>query len=78
MEDVRRVTHYDVQYTLQSEEVDAESEIYKLRYERNLEIARLAMELLQKSTAGCGHHPNGTIHEQGVVYRLARTWAFAR
>jgi hypothetical protein len=72
MEDLRQVTHYDVQYTLQSEEVDTNSEIYKLRYERNLEIARLAWNFFKVNRPDVVIIPNGTIHEQGVVYRLAR------
>lgn len=72
MEAVQLVTHYDVQYTLQSEEVDSSSEIYKLRLERNTEIARLGLAYLKANRPDVVIIPNGTIHEQGVMYRLAR------
>ncbi len=72
MEAVREVTVYDVQYTLQSENVDPESDIYHLRLERNTDAARLASAWLKANRPDVVIVPNGTIHEQGVVYRLAR------
>lgn len=72
MEAVREVSAYDVQYTLQSESVDTDSEVYRLRLERNTDIARLASSYLKANRPDVVIIPNGTIHEQGVVYRLAR------
>ncbi len=72
MEAVRLVSKYDVQYTLQVEDIDLNSEIYKLRLERNTEIARAALLYLKANRPDVVIVPNGTIQELGVVYRLAR------
>jgi hypothetical protein len=71
-EAVRLVTDYDTQYTLQVEEVDPKSEIYKLRLERNTEIARNIYTFLKSNRPDVVIVPNGTIQELGVVYRVAR------
>ena len=72
MDAVRLVSKYDVQYTLQVEEIDTNSEIYKLRLERNSEIARTVMLYLKNNRPDVVIVPNGTIQEPGIVYRLAR------
>ena len=72
MNAVKQVTKYDTQYTLQVEEIDENSSIYKLRYERNLEAARAAYTWLQNGNPDVLIVPNGTIQELGVVYRVAR------
>ena len=69
---VKLVTQYDTQYTLQIEDVDEKSDIYRLRYERNLEAARAAYTWLQQGKPDVLIIPNGTIQELGVVYRIAR------
>jgi hypothetical protein len=69
---VKTVTTFDTQYTLQLEETDETSEVYRLRYERNLETARIALYYLQNNRPDTVIIPNGTIHESGVVYRIAR------
>lgn len=70
---VDQVTHYDVQYTLQVEEVDDHSEIYQLRQERNQSVARMAHAWLLHNRPDVVIVPNGTVQELGVVYRLARS-----
>jgi len=72
MNAVTQVTQYDAQYTLQVEEIDEKSDIYRLRYERNLEAARAAYYWLQQGKPDVLIIPNGTIQELGVVYRIAR------
>ena len=72
VEAVKEVSLYDAQYTLQMEEVDLESDIYKLRYERNREIAQAALAWLRQSRPDVVIVPNGTIQELGVFYRVAR------
>jgi hypothetical protein len=62
---VEQVSMYDTQYTMQVEDVAPDSEIFRLRRERNSEIARVALHYLQIV-------PNGTIQELGVVYRVAK------
>lgn len=72
MEAVRNVTLYDTQYTLQIEDVDPNNEVYKLRLERNTEIARAVLGWLKANRPDVVIIPNGTIQELGVVYRVAR------
>ncbi len=72
MSAVRLVTTYDTQYTLQVEETDENSDIYRMRYERNLEAARAAKWYFQNNRPDVVIIPNGTIQEMGVVYRIAR------
>jgi len=69
---VDQVTSYDAMYTLQVEEVDPKSEIYRLRLERNQSAARMALAWLRAHRPDVVIVPNGTIQELGVVYRVAR------
>lgn len=72
MEMVRLVTTYDTQYTLQVEEIDPGSEVYRLRLERNTEAARAAYAWFRANRPDVVIVPNGTIQELGIVYRVAR------
>ncbi len=72
MEAVRQVTVYDTQYTLQVEDIDTDNEVYKLRLERNTDIARAALGWFKANRPDVVIIPNGTIQELGVVYRVAR------
>jgi hypothetical protein len=72
MSAVHLVTLYDTQYTLQVEDVDMNSEIYRLRLERNQDAARAALTWLQANRPDVVIVPNGTIQELAVVYRVAR------
>ena len=72
IEEINRVTVYDSQYTLQVEDVDPTSHIYKLRLERNMEAARVALAYLEENRPDIVIVPNGTIQELGVVYRMAK------
>ena len=69
---IQQVTDYDTQYTLQREDVDQNSEIYRLRLERNTEAARAAWFWLGNHRPDVVIVPNGTIQELGDVYRIAR------
>lgn len=69
---VRQVSIYDAQYTLQIEDVDTDSALYRLRLERNRQAARAALTLLQAEKPGVVLVPNGTVTELGTVYRVAR------
>ncbi len=71
-EAVRQVSVYDAQYTLQIEDVDTDSALYRLRLERNRQAARAALSLLQAEKPDVVLVPNGTVTELGVVYRVAR------
>lgn len=72
MKAVQQVTVYDTQYTLQVEDIDQNSEVYKLRLERNTEVARSVLGWLKSNRPDVVIIPNGTIQELGVVYRVAR------
>ncbi|HEY3344609.1 MAG TPA: hypothetical protein VGJ97_06765 [Anaerolineaceae bacterium] len=69
---VDQITSYDTQYTLQSEEIDPKSAIYKLRHERNQAAALAAFTWMQSGKPDVVIVPNGTIQELGVIYRVAR------
>jgi hypothetical protein len=69
---VEQVTVYDTQYTLQVEEIDPASDIYKLRCARNTEAARSMLSWMQAGKPDLLIVPNGTIQELGVAYRVAR------
>ena len=69
---VKLVSTYDTQYTLQMEETDENSDIYRMRFERNLEAGRAALWYFQNNRPDVVIIPNGTIQEAGVVYRVAR------
>jgi len=71
-DDIRLVSTYDTQYTLQVEDVDENSELYRLRLRRNDQAARAALAYMQKEKPDVALIPNGTITELGVVYRVAR------
>jgi len=72
MEAVEQVSLYDAQYTLQVEDISKDEEIYKLRYQRNLEAARNARAWLVAHQPDIVILPNGTIQEMGIVYRVAQ------
>ncbi|MDK2979870.1 MAG: hypothetical protein PWQ55_217 [Chloroflexota bacterium] len=71
-EKIEQVSRYDSMYTLQVEEVDTDSAIYKLRLKRNMSAARDAYEYLKTNKPDLVVVPNGTIQEFGVVYEVAR------
>lgn len=72
MEAVQQVSSFDTQYTLQIEDIDPTSEIYRMRYERNIEAARAALVYLQNNRPELVIVPNGTIQELGIVHRVAK------
>ncbi|MEN6531284.1 MAG: hypothetical protein ABFD17_05840 [Anaerolineaceae bacterium] len=69
---VRRVSDYDTQYTLQVEETDTKSKLYKLRLKRNTLAAMVLYDWLAASQPDVLVLPNGTILEMGVAYQIAR------
>jgi len=69
---VRQVSDYDTQYTLQVEETDIYSKLYKLRLQRNTQAAMAIYDWLAASQPDILILPNGTILEMGVAYQIAR------
>lgn len=72
VEAVKEVSTYDTQYTLQVEEIDPEAGVFKLRHNRNRDIAQAVLAYLRQNRPDVVIVPNGTIQELGVVYRVAR------
>jgi len=70
---IEQVSRYDSMYTLQVENVDTGSAIYKLRLKRNMSAARDAYDYLTTQKPDVVIVPNGTIQEFGVVYEVARS-----
>lgn len=69
---VQDVSLRDTQYTLQVEDVSQESELYKLRLQRNQMAAHAAFSYFAKHRPDFIILPNGTILEFGVIYHVAR------
>ena len=71
-EDIHLVSTYDAQYTLQVEDVDENSDLFRLRLSRNDYAAHAALTYIQSEKPDVVLIPNGTITELGAVYRVAR------
>jgi hypothetical protein len=72
MDRVELVSLRDTQYTLQVEQVSLDSDLYKLRLQRNHAAACAAFSYLRKHNPDVVILPNGTILEFGVIYQVAR------
>ncbi len=68
---VDQVSDYDTQYTLQIEETDLSSPLYRLRRLRNAQAAQAIFDWLQAEKPDLLVIPNGTILEMGVAYQVA-------
>jgi hypothetical protein len=69
---VELVSLRDTQYTLQVEQVSLDSDLYKLRLQRNQAAAGAAYSYFKRHTPDAIILPNGTILEFGVIYQVAR------
>ncbi|HLD93332.1 MAG TPA: hypothetical protein VI703_03940 [Anaerolineales bacterium] len=69
---VEQVAEMDTQYTLQVEEVDKTSDLFRLRLMRNRAAAAAALDWLQKQRPDVVILPNGLILEFGAVFHVAR------
>jgi hypothetical protein len=63
---------FDTMYTLQVEDFDRQSPLYKLRVERNRAAALQALSLLKSEKPDAVVIPNGLVTELGVFYQVAR------
>jgi hypothetical protein len=68
---IELVSLRDTQYTLQVEDVNLDSSLYKLRYQRNKAAAIAAFSYLRRHNPDVLILPNGTILEFGVLYQVA-------
>ncbi|MEX2160758.1 MAG: hypothetical protein WD751_02495 [Anaerolineales bacterium] len=71
-EEIEHVSVMDTQYTLQVEEIDKDSDLFRLRLQRNQAAAVAALAWLQKERPDVVVLPNGLIMEFGAVYHAAR------
>ena len=69
---VETASAFDAMYTLQVEDFDRESELYRLRVQKNRFAALAGLTLLRNETPDAVLIPNGLVTELGVVYRVAR------
>jgi hypothetical protein len=69
---VNLVSLRDTQYTLQVEQVSLDSDLYRLRAQRNCAAACAAFHYLRRHNPDVVILPNGTILEFGVLYSVAR------
>jgi len=71
-EAVETAAAYDVMYTLQVEDFDRDSELYRLRLRMNRSAALTALALLKTERPDVVLVPNGLVTELGVFYQIAR------
>lgn len=63
---------YDAMYSLQNEEVDRQSPLYRLRLDRNRAACSSALRLLERAAPEVILIPNGLVTELGMFYQTAR------
>ena len=71
-EAVETASAFDTMYTLQVEDFDRDSELYRLRLRMNRSAALTALALLQEQRPDAVLVPNGLVTELGVFYQVAR------
>jgi hypothetical protein len=69
---VETASAFDTMYTLQVEDFDRDSEVYKRRVVRNRQAALAAFRLLTESRPETVLVPNGLVTELGIFYQVAR------
>jgi hypothetical protein len=69
---IQTASRYDAMYSLQAEDVDPESDLYRLRLERNRLACMTALSLLERDRPDTVLIPNGLVTELGVFYQTAR------
>jgi len=69
---VETASAFDVMYTLQVEDFKRDSDLYRLRAERNESAALAALHLIEAERPKTVLIPNGLVTELGIFYRVAR------
>ncbi len=69
---VENASAFDTMYTLQVEDFDRKSDLYKLRVIRNRAAALAALSVLEKEQPDAVLIPNGLVTELGIFYQVAR------
>lgn len=68
---VDTISLYDAQYVLQTEDVEPESDFYRMRHDYNNLTARTTLTWLQADPPEVIIIPNGIVIEYGVAYQVA-------
>ncbi len=69
---VEQISVYDTQYVLQVEEVERDSDFYRMRLNYNQRTARALLTWLRSEPPDVVLFPNGIVIEYGVAYAVAR------
>jgi hypothetical protein len=69
---VQTASEYDVMYSLQTEDVDRDAPLFRLRLRRNAAACRAALAYLGKYPADAVLIPNGLVTELGAFYQTSR------
>lgn len=69
---VATASEYDVMYSLQTEVVDRDSPLFRLRLKRNTSACRAALAIFGKVKPDVVLIPNGLVTELGAFYRASR------
>jgi len=69
---VQTASAFDSMYTLQVEDFDRNSELYRLRVQRNRAAAQSALVFLQRERPDTVLIPNGLVTELGIFFQVAR------
>jgi hypothetical protein len=69
---IQTASEYDVMYSLQTEDVDRGTPLFRLRLRRNTSACRAALAHLGRSRADAVLIPNGLVTELGAFYQASR------
>jgi hypothetical protein len=72
MDQMPKAAFRDVQYSLLREEVDPDSDLYRLRLERNLTHTQRMMSWMEKNRPDVVIVPNGSMLEFGITFKVAQ------
>lgn len=72
MQKMQALAYRDVKYSLLREDVEKDSDLYRLRLKRNTALAKSALTWLKKNRPDVVIIPNGSVLEFGAVFHVAR------
>ena len=70
MDEAEKIAKWDVQYTLQYEDVDLDGELYQWRLARNLDAVKRFLPYLEDNRPDVVVIPNGLILEFGMLKQV--------
>ncbi len=72
IEKLEELSLRDVKYSLLREDVERDSDLYRLRMKRNSALAKAALTWMENNTPDVVVVPNGSVLEFGVIFHIAR------